>query len=107
MKFMKGFSRFVFVYIFVFIFFLTLFSFFAAWARDEGTLGNNILLKVLADLYTLFRFPAHTLFWKYMNGNLFFIGLLVNCLLYSYIIERLIHRWIERSNQFAATRQKK
>ena len=61
----------------------------AAAARDEGTGGDGIIVKALEQLFYLFRFPTHTLFFQIMNGSMFFVGLFLNCLFYGFVIERL------------------
>lgn len=62
----------------------------ATAARDEGTGGDGILVKGLEKLFYLFRFPTHTLFFEFMNGPMFFVGLFINCLFYGLVIERII-----------------
>ncbi len=59
-------------------------------AIDEGTEGDKIVVKTLEKLFYVFRFPIHTLFFAYMDGWIFFIGLFVNCLFYGFITERLV-----------------
>lgn len=69
-------------------------SFFAAWSEDEGTLGTNIVWVSFAKLFYILRFPTHTLFWPLLTKNgvvLFFSGLLINCLLYGLLTERVIY----------------
>ncbi len=70
---------------------LTFFSFIAAWAKDEGTIGDSVIWNLFADLFNVFRFPMHNLFWDWMNGCLFFIGLILNAMFYGLIIERILH----------------
>jgi hypothetical protein len=69
---------------------LTFFSFLTAFAKDEGTLGNNFFLNFMADAFYVFRFPMHVLFWKYMNGDIFFWGLFFNVMIYAFFIEFVI-----------------
>jgi hypothetical protein len=61
----------------------------AAAARDEGTGGNGIITITLEKIFYLFRFPTHTLFFQFMNGSMFFVGLFINCLFYGLVIERI------------------
>jgi di/tricarboxylate transporter len=56
----------------------------AAASVDEGTDGNSALIQVLAKLFYIFRFPTHTLFFSFMGGSFFFIGLGINCILRFY-----------------------
>jgi len=44
----------------------------------------------MADAFYIFRFPTHVLFWKYMNGCVFFLGLFINILFYAVFIEMII-----------------
>ena len=74
----------------VFIFGLTFFSLLCAWGRDEGTLGYGWFRNFVADAFTVFRFPTHTLFWDYINGSNFILGLTLNALIYALIIEFLL-----------------
>lgn len=67
---------------------LTFVTLIAAAARDEGTGGDGILVRVLEKLYYIFRFPTHTIFFQFMDGSMFFVGLIVNCLFYGFVIER-------------------
>jgi len=85
----KNFNLPVFITGLLLLFVLTGFSLLAAFARDEGTLGSNIFLNFSADLFWIVRFPMHNLFWRYMNGGMFFIGLFINCVFYAAIIERM------------------
>ena len=68
---------------------LTFVTLFAAAARDEGTGGNGLLTITLEKLFYIFRFPTHTLFFQFMNGSMFFIGLIINCLFYGLVTERI------------------
>ncbi len=53
--------------------------FFAAYALDEGTLGDNVFLHLLAKTSYILRFPTNTLF---------FPGLVFNLGFHAFIIER-------------------
>ena len=68
---------------------LTFVTLIAAAARDEGTGGNGLLTITLEKLFYIFRFPTHTLFFQFMNGSMFFIGLIINCLFYGLVTERI------------------
>ena len=68
-------------------------SFLAAWAEDEGTLGSSIIWRTFAKLFYVLRFPTHTLFWTFITefgAMVYFLGLVINCIFYGVIIERLI-----------------
>lgn len=74
---------------------LTFVSFFYAWAHDEGTLGNNPLDLFLAESFNIWRFPTHNLLFLIIDeipivGILYFPLLLVNSIVYSFLIERFI-----------------
>jgi hypothetical protein len=72
---------------------LTFIAFVGAAAVDEGTEGDGflgIIAFLFSKVFDVFRFPSHTLFFDWMNGSMFFIGLFVNCILYGFAIERLI-----------------
>ena len=69
----------------------------AAGAVDEGTDGNSALIQALAKLFYIFRFPTHTIFFNFIDGSLFFLGLGINCLFYSFITERIVSALSKRS----------
>ena len=86
-------SKFNFITFFISIIICAGFTFatlIAAAARDEGTGGDGIVERVLEKLFYIFRFPTHTLFFQFMNGIMFFAGLIVNCLFYGFVIERVV-----------------
>jgi len=72
--------------------FLLIPCFIAAGSEDEGMLGTNIIGVTFAKLFYVLRFPTHTLFWDLFSSNtiLYFLGLLMNCIFYGFITERLI-----------------
>jgi hypothetical protein len=90
----KNFSKFTFT-ISTIVFGILLFpSFLAAWAEDEGTLGTNIIWVTFAKLFYILRFPTHTLLWKLITKggtSIFFGGLIINCLFYGLLTERIIN----------------
>ena len=90
---MNGFNKKAFLILAVATIILLIPSFFAAWAEDEGTLGSGIFPGMLSKLFYVLRFPAHVLFWKVFSYNavLFFTGLVLDCLFFSLLIERIIH----------------
>lgn len=69
---------------------LTVVTLIAAAARDEGTGGDGVIVKTLEKLFHIFRFTTHTLVFQFMNGSMFLIGLLFNCLFYGLFIERFL-----------------
>ena len=78
---------------------LTLISLYFAAARDEGTYPEkSIIWNLIADVFCIFRFPTHILFWKYMNGWMFFIGLIINSeLSYSFWTYNLPWSWPQKT----------
>ena len=89
-------NRKVFIINLILIGILMIISFIAAWAADEGTLGDGLIGNLFANLFYVLRFPTHNLLWPLMtSGNgilfiLFFPGLIVNLIFYSILIERLL-----------------
>jgi hypothetical protein len=72
---------------------LTFITLIGAGVVDEGNGGNTglrVIPLLLSKLFYVFRFPTHTLFFDFMNGPNFFLGLLVNCLMYGFVVERVI-----------------
>jgi len=98
MRLMKSFSPLRFIILIIIIGGLTFFSFLTAFGKDEGTLGNNFFLNSIADTFYIFRFPTHVLFWKYMTGSSFFLGLFINILFYAVVIETTIIILKKRKN---------
>jgi hypothetical protein len=85
---------------------LSILTFIAALAKDEGTIGTNPVWTALAKLFYLLRFSTHNIFWSLFadsrNFSIFFFGgLLINCLLYGLLIERIIAvlRLINKKNK--------
>ena len=78
---------------------LTFVTLIAAAARDEGTGGNGIITITLEKLFYIFRFPTHTLFFQFMNGSMFFVGLFLNCLFYGLVIERFFSFYKRRESK--------
>jgi hypothetical protein len=75
------------------IFLLIIPSFIAAFAEDEGTIGNNLFWLFFANLFHVLRFPTHTLLWPLigLGGAItYFGGLILNSIFYGFLIERLI-----------------
>jgi len=67
-------------------------SFSAAFARDEGNAGHGTISNFLADLFNVMRFPVNFLFKKMTRNPLYFsVGLIINCMLYSLLLERIIY----------------
>jgi hypothetical protein len=90
MRYLKNFNAARFFILLIVIGGLTVFSFLTAFGKDEGTLGDNFFLNFMANAFYVFRFPTHVLFWKYMNGGIFFLGLFINVIFYSLLIEFII-----------------
>lgn len=69
-------------------------SFLAAWGEEEGTLGTSFIWMTFAKLFYVLRFPTHNILWVLKtNGDaiLFFGGLIINCIFYGLLTERLIY----------------
>jgi hypothetical protein len=62
----------------------------AAAAVEKGTDGNSPTTQAIAKLYYIFRFPTHNLFFSFMDGSFFFLGLGINCMLYGFLTERIV-----------------
>ena len=70
---------------------ITFFSFNEAYARDERKFGHTDSSNLLADFFYVMRFPTHTIFPALTRTPLYFaLGLIINCMFYSLIIERLV-----------------
>jgi hypothetical protein len=71
--------------------FLLIPAFLGTGAVEDGTAEDNLLAIALSKLFLILRFPTHTLFWSTISDNvvLYFLGLIFNCALYGFIIERI------------------
>jgi len=90
---MKNFSKSTFIISTIAFGLLLVPSFLAAFGEDEGTLGTNIIWVTFAKLFYVLRFPTHTLLWKLIcegGATIYFGGLLINCMFYGLLTERLI-----------------
>jgi hypothetical protein len=90
---MKNFSKSTFTISTIIFGFLLIPSFLAAFGEDEGTLPADSFWIIFAKLFYVLRFPTHTLFWTLIckgGGAIFFGGLLINCLFYGLLTERLL-----------------
>ena len=71
---------------------ITFFSFSEAYTHDEGILAHRKYNSLLVDFFNVMRFPSHVLFPRYTATPFYFsVGLIVNCLFYGFIIERLVY----------------
>lgn len=88
----KGFSFRTFIKALIIISLLTFASLLAAYSHDEGTGGNNLLVRIFSTFFYILRFPTHVILWKSVGQNtqLYFGGLIVNCLFYAFLIERIV-----------------
>jgi hypothetical protein len=69
--------------------FLSLISF---GAVEEGTAGAGVVAVInllFSKMFYLFRLPMH-LFFSEVSIVWFFIGIVINCLIYGLVIERII-----------------
>ena len=69
--------------------FLTMVCFFAFASEDRHVFASNLFLRILADLYVVFQFPAHTFLFGFLGAHLwlYFFGLVFNSIFYAFIIE--------------------
>ncbi len=90
---MKNFNLERFIIYSVGIWLLLIPSFAAIIAKEEGTLGTNIIWIAFEKLFYILRFPLHTIIQAFgfiIDAKIYFLGVLINCLFYSLLIERLI-----------------
>ncbi len=89
---MKRFNSAFFIIVSIIMAGIAFLTFREAYARDEGKIGTGFIRNFLADMFNVMRFPTHTLLkgWSRVPLN-FSLGLLVNCLLYAFILERILY----------------
>jgi hypothetical protein len=84
----------IFIASFIIYFVLTILSFVGAGARDEGNLtaDGSMIWNLIADSFSIFRFPSHVLFWDFITKHMgFFLpGLILNVFIWSLMTERII-----------------
>ena len=54
---------------FMIIGFLTMVCFFAFASEDRHVFASNLFLRILADLYVVFQFPAHTFLFGFFPND--------------------------------------
>lgn len=99
---MKNFSKSTFAISTIIFGLLLIPSFLAAFGEDEGTLQAGSFWIIFARLFYVLRFPTHTLLWALISkgGATFFLGgLLLNCLFYGLLTERLFSLFKTKSNE--------
>ena len=98
---MKNFNINIFLAVTFTVVLLLIPSFFAALAQDEGTLRpDHTFLNFFVRVFYIIRFPTHTLFWPIITaGGLvtFFGGLLINCMFYGLVVERIASLFKKKS----------
>ena len=95
---MKDFNKYIFWLATGYFIFFLMVSFVFAFAADDGNLGNSIVSKILANLFFTIGFPFHTLFGEKLieiSPVVYLLGLLINCMIYGFIIERSISLFIQ------------
>jgi hypothetical protein len=74
---------------------LTIESYLGAWSYDDGFRNRRVTIDY--HLFLIMRFPTHTLLLDFINPDsafiaiLFFAGLLVNVIFYSFLSERIFY----------------
>ena len=70
---------------------LIIISLFGYLEATSGNVSSNFLLVGLSAMFTVLRFPMHTLFIKFLQDSaiLFCLGLILNCLFYGFLFERV------------------
>ena len=90
--FMKRFNSKLFLVVTVLFAAVAFVSFTEAFARDEGKIGHSGMRNFLANLFNVVRFPTHYFLKGLTRNPLYFsLGLIVNCMLYSLLVERAIY----------------
>ena len=73
---------------------LTIDSFLGSWSYDEGHHGRTETIQ--NDIFSVMRFPVHTLFWNFISKDsasaiAYPLGLLVNVIFYALLYERIFY----------------
>ena len=63
--------------------------FFAFASEDRHVFASNLFLRMLADLYSVFQFPTHIFFGRFLGAHLwlYFLTLVFNAAMFAFIIE--------------------
>ncbi|MBC7449994.1 MAG: hypothetical protein H7259_00740 [Cytophagales bacterium] len=81
-------------------------AFIAAFAEDEGTLPANGCWIIFARLFSVLRFPTHTMVWSAIidgGSPVYFIGLMINCVFYGLITERIFSFFLKLKSRLKNT----
>lgn len=83
---------------------LTIISWLFAFGKDEGQIneGTEPIKNFIADSFTFFRFPTHTLFepWILSDGiGWYFPGLMLNVVIWTILTERLFSIGVKLYNR--------
>jgi hypothetical protein len=90
---MKPINKSLFSTILILIILLTGISFLTFWGDEEGTLSENSFMQIFVKIFSVLRFPLHTIFWNLISkcgAMVYFTTLLINCIFYSILVERVI-----------------
>ncbi len=89
---MKKFNSRIFGNSFLIVWFLNFVSWLALEAHETQNRFHAVL-GIVSRLWTILRFPVYTIFWKFLfsqNNQIYFIGgVLINCIFYALILERI------------------
>jgi len=89
---MKGFNSVFFIICTIVLAAVAYESYIQAVAIDEGRIGDSVFRHAVANLFNIMRFPMHVMFKAWARIPLkFAIGLIINCLFYSFILERILY----------------
>ncbi len=80
---LKHFSFLRFLFLFVVLILFSFFVYITAFAQDEGTLGNNLFLNLIADSIYVIRFPTNDAALNYFIDLFFFAAIfeIILCLI--------------------------
>jgi hypothetical protein len=103
MKFARKINFKIFGVVFLPLFILSAYSFILMFDRAEGAFLTKFQ-NTIADMFTILRLPSDLIGLNYWNGAIF-IGLIINCLIYAFLIERIIVLFSPKSESNSHTRQ--
>ncbi|MFC5046670.1 hypothetical protein ACFSTE_10390 [Aquimarina hainanensis] len=105
---LKHFDKTIFTLVIIVLLTLLVPSFLSVFAAEEGILDKDSPWLLFIPIFEFLRFPTHTIAGTYIHiggAFTFFTGLLLNCMLYAFIIERII--WRIRKQFFKQQRRKR
>jgi hypothetical protein len=92
---MNQFNYRVFLVLTVLLAILTFFAFSVTFSGGTEAPRDSVLHIVCSDFIGIMRFPVHFIFARFFKNPMYFaVGLIINCLIYGAVLERILSFFI-------------